>query len=466
MTGVAAGDGSSGVAVGAAAVASLALGKLATDRAGSISSFFVLFVGFHALYGLSGVGNVVAGIPMHPIFSQPYAADEFLMMYALATAGLVAGASLGPRVAAFRRSGTGAGCSDASLQTLRRAAVAAAAVASVMELVNVYRVGGAAILVLGKATYQSEVEDIAFTLPANVVATFAAAALGVAASLERLRGRPRRGPGFAAFSLALAPLFVLSLFLGRRGPILDWLFTGALAATYYTPVRRLRAAIVAATAVVYLVMGYIFANRTLIGVTALTGNWTTFLVQSLSPQRLAIAVNPGATEFGAAFGNFSEYVHGGRKPLRLGQSYVRAPLSVVPGFLYPGVKPPQIWQEFRDTYFATEADRGFIAGTAYSSILEAYANFGPPGVFCVYFVVGAAAMWLERRRARTGRGALTYAMLAPAAIIFHRSDASGGLVGPVFYALALPVAYHVATRLGATVLAPPAAPAGSAVRTR
>jgi hypothetical protein len=447
ITGVAAGAGLSGLATGAAAGASLALALHVVRRTGTVSSLLVLFTGFHALYGLSGVANVVAGATLHRIFSQPYAEDAFLMMYALATAGLVLGSSVGKAAGMLRAAPPVTPSKAASSHGLRWAAVAAAAAASVMELINLYRVGGSSILLLGKAVYQSEVEAIAFTLPSNIVANFAAAAFGVAASLDRRLGRRRSGPGLAAFAMALSPLLLVSVFLGRRGPILDWLFAAALGATFYTPVRRLPARLVAAAVALYLAMGYLFANRALLGITAVTGNWSEFWTSSLTPARLAQAVNPGANEFGAAFGNFSEYVHAGRQPLLLGSSYLRSPLAVVPAFLYPGTKPPQIWVEFRDTYFAAEARSGAIAGTAYSSILEAYVNFGPPGVFGVYFVLGAAAMALERRRGRTGSGALTYALLAPAAIIFHRSDLSAGLVGPLYYALVTPAAFGAAVHV-------------------
>ena len=139
-----------------------------------------------------------------------------------------------------------------------------------------------------------------------------------------------------------------------------------------------------------------------------------------------MALNPAATEFGAAFGNFSEFVsQGGERP-RLGSSYLQSLLLPIPEFLYPGKKPGQIAYQFRDRFFPAMADAGAIAGTAYSSLLEAYVNFGIGGGLAVYFLLGCLLCLAERVRVSAAgiQWHLGYLLLVSSAVAFHRSDFS------------------------------------------
>ena len=71
---------------------------------------------------------------------------------------------------------------------------------------------------------------------------------------------------------------------------------------------------------------------------------------------------------------------------KYGESYVKGLLITIPSFLYPWEKPQQITYEFRDKYFAEEAKRSSIAGTAFSSIMESYWNFGYVGIVIMYII--------------------------------------------------------------------------------
>jgi hypothetical protein len=163
-----------------------------------------------------------------------------------------------------------------------------------------------------------------------------------------------------------------------------------------------------------------------------TGNWGVLTEWLQSPERLGVALNPAATEFGAAFGNFSEYTRLANDPPRLGSSYLRALVLPIPGFLYPGKKPQQPAYEFRDRFFASLATAGAISGTAYSSLLEAYVNFGVAGAGMVYFGMGLLLALAERaRQTRPEAGwHIGYLLMVSSAVAFHRSDFSF-LVGTI-----------------------------------
>ncbi|MEN6396184.1 MAG: O-antigen polysaccharide polymerase Wzy, partial [Methanoregula sp.] len=162
-----------------------------------------------------------------------------------------------------------------------------------------------------------------------------------------------------------------------------------------------------------------------------------------SSKRTFKFMNPGMNEFGAAFGNFSEYVKSGDSTRRWGKTYVTALAVPVPSFLYPGEKPRQITYEFRDRFFSSERARGRIAGTAFSSVLEAYMNFGTAGVLGVYFLVGMALVFLERAKNILQPSAIAsiYLLMLPLAQNFHRSSFCS-VVNTVFWAIALTMIYR------------------------
>src|SRR5690606_41874594 len=78
---------------------------------------------------------------------------------------------------------------------------------------------------------------------------------------------------------------------------------------------------------------------------------------------------PARNEFGAPFGNIKTYILYGGSGLRWGETYLIGFAEPIPRFIWPN-KPKTVTYEFRDTFFPNWAERGRIAGTAYSSILE------------------------------------------------------------------------------------------------
>jgi len=149
------------------------------------------------------------------------------------------------------------------------------------------------------------------------------------------------------------------------------------------------------------------------------------------------AQKPAANEFGSPFGNFNTHLllRELNEP-RYGETYLTGLTIPIPRFIWAD-KPQSITYEFRDTYFSDWAERGAIAGTAFSSLLEAYINFGKAGVAVVYFIVALAMGALERARLRSKSLAFAvfYLTLIPEAITFHRSSLGMPLFWPLVFAL-------------------------------
>jgi len=193
-------------------------------------------------------------------------------------------------------------------------------------------------------------------------------------------------------------------------------------------------------------MGLIYASRGSRGAAVYSGDWSTVIRSTLARQALLQAINPAANEFGATLGNFSEYLKTGAQQPGLGRSYLVGLLLPVPSSLYPGKKPQQIGFEFRDLVFPAVAEQGSIAGTGYSSILEAYYNFREVGVFAVYFLWGMVLVLIERRRLRAVSMwfALLYLMFVPSAVAFHRSSLGDAVIAPAVLNAAAIVALWMA----------------------
>ena len=133
-------------------------------------------------------------------------------------------------------------------------------------------------------------------------------------------------------------------------------------------------------------MGFIYANRAII--VLLRDDPEEFFEEAFSQNRITQALNPSTNEFGVGFANFNELYVSENYEFLFGKSYLQGFLITFPSFIYIGEKPQQITYVFRDTYFYSESLRSSIAGTGFSSILEAYWNFGFPGVLFMYIIFG------------------------------------------------------------------------------
>ncbi|HMC54369.1 MAG TPA: O-antigen polymerase [Gemmatimonadaceae bacterium] len=423
------------------ALTCLLLLAVGTRLVGGYNNLLCVFLFFHLIYGMSGPFAALYGEPLAPIFSVPYETDRYLVNLGLASVGLVLGMCVG-LVTSGRTADETARIPMSSSQ-LAMGAVLFAATASGMELLNLARVGIGS-LVQGKAVYQSDTDALLLTMPSYEVAKIGVALLALWLASRRAdrdadahADRGRRW-GLLIF-VAFLPLLAISLFLGRRGPLLDAFFVVAVGRTYALSLRRLRPKLVMSLLAVYFVMGMIFVNRAIIAYAAYSGDASDLVTRAFEPERIATALNPAATEFGSAFGNFSEYAKYDVAGPQYGRTYLESVALLIPGFMYPAIKPQPVAFAFRDRFFPSEAEMGAIGSTAYSSLLETYVNFREAGAFLIYLVLGFALVRLERRRFKRPSlfFVLAYLGSLPAAIVFHRSDFGAGALSPVVYAVVL-----------------------------
>ena len=109
-------------------------------------------------------------------------------------------------------------------------------------------------------------------------------------------------------------------------------------------------------------------------------------------------------------------------------------LDPIPRLIWPD-KPQTTWVDFRDTFFPEYAQLGATGGTGYSSVLEAYVNFGTIGVLIVYLLLGLVMGCLEiaRQRSKSLMFSLFYLLMLPVAMLFHRTS----MGNPIFWPLLL-----------------------------
>lgn len=433
-------------------VSSISLVILGRILVGHYTNFTVVFLGFSALYGLSGPIAAQYGEGLPPVFPTPYLTEEFLFCYSLAILGMVFGLWFVASLRSAKRS-------DMRIRGYNTTALLSTSylfslAASLMEIVNFWRVGGFQTLFAGKAVYQSAVADLTGTLPSIQVMLLSAALLGLSFSIShtdlsngKMKIRHYLPRVFVWVVLGL-PLILSLLLLGRRGPLLSLIVVLFVGLFYARPIRTLRLKWIAVGLIVYMALGFLYGARSYVAPALASGDWSRLLERIGTAEFWITSLNPARNEFGAPFGNFNTYILYGGSGLRWGETYLIGFAEPIPRFIWPN-KPKTVTYEFRDTFFPDWAERGRIAGTAYSSILEAYVNFGQVGVFVVYTVVGFFLGLLEVRRA--GSGSLGYATfyltLLPVSISFHRSSFGLPLLWPLVLSVSAVMTYTFITAI-------------------
>lgn len=401
------------------AIAAIMLIFVGRELIGNYSNFTVIFLVFNALYSLSGPVAVRYGGGISKIFPTPYLVDEFLLHYSLASIGLVTGLIL---IAVMKIPNIREMKQDFlwDRKTLFYLAYAFAVIASLLEIVNLLRVGGFQTLFSGKAAYQSAVYGLAVSLPSTQIMLLSVALLGLA--LSNSTTKYENWTHRLALWLVCGMPFVLNLvILGRRGPILGGIIVFVIAYFYFRPIERIELKWVMFVLPIYLIMGFLFGIRGSAGQILETADLSLLRLHVSQPAFWLTSLNPGLNEFGAVFGNFNTYILSGASHHQLGETYLRSLTMPIPRSIWPD-KPQAVIYEFRDTYFPSLAQQGIIAGTAYSSMLEAYTNFGTFGVPIIYLLVAFAMGCLERIRLQSKSilFAFFYLTLLPLAQTFHR----------------------------------------------
>ena len=200
---------------------------------------------------------------------------------------------------------------------------------------------------------------------------------------------------------------------------------------YYKPLVNIKAKIVIILCLLYLLSVYLYTNR---GLTTLISSDKELFYEKISDiSRYVDNINPGSNEFSAPFGNYNTFIIKGNYRYKCGETYLQGLLLSVPSFLYLWVKPVQITYEFRNTYFASLGEKSSIAGTAFSSILEAYWNFGYIGVFIMYFLYGLIITRIERTHKNKSEFYKIFYILFTASVIPFSRAQLGGIISVILY---------------------------------
>lgn len=398
---------------------------------GSYTNMSVFFVGFSALYGLSGPINVIWGDGLHSIFSLPYHVSPFIFSYSIASIGLIIGILIYNITKNTSESTKLIKVNEARYKLIKKRSIiylistVLALSASLFEIINLYRIGGIGLLFKGKAIYQSLTAGLSLTLPSTelIIVSFALIGLYLSISDANFVGKSILRTKILLFSVYSLPYLLIKLILGQRGVLLSLFLCIFAGTTYFKPIKRIKPKLFVLLLTFYLAMSFIYANRAIVPI--IPENPKLFVEMAFTKERFIKALNPGSSEFGAAFGNFSEFYNKYNTKFmpQLGFSYIKGLVVPIPSFIYPGQKPTQVTYEFRDEFFISEASRGTIAGTGFSSILEAYMNFHYLGVFMIYTIVGyfLQKVDFEYRYKSIFTMALYLASIS-LTISYHRSD--------------------------------------------
>ncbi len=401
-----------------------------------IGNYIILFIIFHVLYGLAGPLNDMLGLGLPTRFGVTESApSSFVRQQILSIGSFICVISvLGMYI---KPSCVRAPIAIVSGRILFRMAVLLALIATVFYVINAYRIGGIAAVFSGKAAFQSDLGSISFTLPHHIVANISFAMMTSyiigGYSISKFRD-------ISIYILSISVVLFSYVILGQRGPMLGWLVM--IFVVYYSyNVYRFKVSHIWMGITVYAVLSLSFAIRSVLPYAVSTGDIEAIWRIGLREENIIRSINPGTNEFGAAYGNYSAFVNDKNIEYpQYGLTYIEALAVPIPGFIYPGEKPKQITYEFRDSYFPMFGDAGRIAGSGFSSILEAYINFGRLGSVIVYGVIGILIVLIEHKKKRLGMlGMVNYVSMSPLLQSFHRS-AWGLVLGNVFWLLVMNIA--------------------------
>lgn len=399
-------------------VASVIFVKIIKDIVGNYMSFTVLFSCFHVLYGMAGVVSKCWFNQMSSTYGEVFVYSPYLMMYSLCTIALLTGIMLSNKKVEIKANKTEKDNKEKKKFFLF-IAYSGFLLTSLFEIINFTRVGGIETLLKGKAIYQAAVDELIFTLPTLYIfeVSFAAFCIFLFIYLSENNKVPIKEI-FICLGLAL-PYIAMIILLGRRGPILVSVLMLLVSVFQLKPLKKISARLIAGLIVVYLILGVGYAIRNDIGL--IFKDFEQFKKNN-SVEKIIKNLNPALTEFGCTYGNFNKFYIAGNYELLYGKSYLQGLVHVIPTYLYPGQKPRMITYEFRDKYFPAKAEISSIASTGFSSILEAYWNFGYFGAL-VYFVYGYILIILEKRlKNKNYFGMLEYISIITTVYSFHRSE--------------------------------------------
>ena len=413
---------------------------------GNFTNMSLFFVIFSMLYGLSGPISALWGEGLPPIFSKPYSTDVYLIIYSLANIGLIFGLVYYHLIYYNKKEFNFYLERQSFKPTLYNAkflvvnSIFLSIIGTVFEVINFVRVGGFSTLLQGKAVYQSAVSSLTFTLPSTNIMYLATSLMGLYLGICYIQKENNyiSKNKTMLFFLSILPFILINLFLGRRGVLITLFLCFFVGITYFKPIKKLKPKLIILFLMMYIFMGFIYTNRGIAPL--LIEDRSLFFEMAFKSERIIQGLIPASNEFGSTFGNFSEFYKKYNENFipKLGESYIEGLVNPIPTFVYPGgIKPKAITYEFRDEFFPSEATRGSIASTGFSSLLEAYINFKYLGVFLVYSFIGYFLQKIDfYYRYKSFFSVLLYITTFSLTMIFHRSS-FGFIFGNFFLSMIL-----------------------------
>jgi len=310
-------------------------------------------------------------------------------------------------------------------------------VATLGELTNLFRAGGIELLASGKAIYQAATSDLFITFPTILFLQIGFFFLGLRLFITYGKNLKRipKNILFLLIIIISTPVIVIYLSMGFRSPLLAIAIAFLMGISYFLVLKTIDRKIVFFVFVGYSLLAILFGVRGHLRLLFTTGDWGRFHQYIIKEKTFLYYYNPANNEFGAPFKNYTKfYKDKDKTPFLYGSSYFQGFYIIIPRKLLPFDKPTPISYKFRDKYFK-EYTASRIAGSGFSSIMEAEWNFGIIGVSFVYFLTGCFFWLLEYLRNRYKFlfvFPLFYAMIVPMAQYYHRSS-SGYMVSTTIF---------------------------------
>ena len=396
----------------------------------SVNNYFsisFIFTAFHVLYGLAGPVSVVWFNGLTATYGSIYNIFPYMIAYSLVSIFYY----IGYYLYYHRHNGENMVFKDLQTETKKIdfneyrkyflfVAICGFMLVLIFELINFIRVDGINTVLKGKAIYQAAVDELKFTLPSSELSYVSLASLCVYIFISLKKKLKISKKIIIIMFIMMIPYLCLLVFLGKRGNILSFILMVLLVLFQYKPMNRLNKKVIIGFVGLYFILGSMFAIRNYTNL--IFKDFGQFTSKVFTNENLISAFNPGQNEFGCTFGNFNKLYISDDYNFLYGDSYIKGITHFIPSYLFPGEKPQLLMYKFRDKYFAFKAEISSIAGTAFSSILETYWNFGYFGAI-IYLIYGYIIGYIEfTLKKKSMFHFLVYASFIPYIYEFHRSD--------------------------------------------
>lgn len=328
-------------------------------------------------------------------------------------------------------------------------AIIAGLFASISEALNFFRVGGFNAINRGKAYYQGAVNDLVLNIPYE---GFLYISIGLFAMFFASLGRSTNKYFIylPIYFLSIGFVLFTNLLIGERGLLIVAMVIFFLGFTIKVRITKVRFLYFILIGVLYIGFSFLTLLREdrikYKGFAKFISTYETTLVRIM---------NPANSEFGAPALNYRIYMDLKEEDYnyKWGATYLEISTAFIPVYIYPN-KPIGIVYEFRNTYFPERRKQGSTAGTGFSSLMEAYMNFGYFGPFLIYLLFLFVLIYLESKRANENIFInLFYLLSFNVFLIFSRSSSQYIFQTTIFYLIQIAAVVFVYKVLPKKVLA-------------